>query len=739
MLCEGWELRDPVAGITAIAGGFRLARYELIHHGNLLWSPLKSFGVPLLSNDVQAAILYPLTLLFVCVPEMYFWNVFVCARIILIGMFTYMLAAHCMRLKPLAAWVFTLSFAYSLYVLRWMNHPWQNGLLAGLVYLYYVLKLLELSSQDRKKWAYATIGLLVGAYSLLTCGFPESAAMAAILISLVSIPIICCKWRKRSLSFPSFFLAFCLSHIFAFWLASPAVFALIEGVATTGAQYRKELGQFQYGLSMLNVQLLTRFTEKMPDLQDPNFFNLIPSFLFFSGFWRGKSRSSWNAFDVSAVLCMVFYLLKLFPIWPQFNQLVGSLPVLRQCWFVVYFMPIFLWGFSYFSARGAEQIFYEKNPKIKMGVLFSFFIVMFLFVIGVTSTENLAKSLVFKSGLLFVLFVLSAFYVIFKTPSDSKKTILFCVVGILSLLELVNTQPHIFRPFETEKYYFWEQARGKAIYDLLKENNVSPFDVREDSAAGSFTAHGIATIDNGNPPILPYRLRRLRQKLFDAGSDQEGYSPLVKQRVPYAWQTVGRNIFLLGATEFIALSKDNSKNLTSLGLADARFLLRDNAALDRAYVASSCIYSNGWEFSSDILSDSASFLPGKAILEELDEKEQSFCKNYVSVLKNIGIAEDKGTSLVLNAITGPALLVLSDTFYPGWKVKDKSTREEIKIHPANLAFRSVILPEVRQYELEFYYAPEWLFLSQIFVGLGVVGLFVLFLFAHYKTDFFRRS
>ena len=110
--------------------------------------------------------------------------------------------------------------------------------------------------------------------------------------------------------------------------------------------------------------------------------------MFLCGLSKDKKKLGWSVFEVSALLCMVFFILKLFPIWPGFNKLVGSLPILRQCWFIVYFMPIFLWGFACFSARGAEKVFYHNDQGIKVEVVLSFFVVLLLFAKGILNTEN---------------------------------------------------------------------------------------------------------------------------------------------------------------------------------------------------------------------------------------------------------------------------------------------------------------------------------------------------------------
>ena len=70
-----------------------------------------------------------------------------------------------------------------------MNHPWQNGFLAGLAYLFFVARLADAS---RLPWGWprfgAVLGCAVAVYSIVTAGFPEASAMSALLVFLVLSP-----------------------------------------------------------------------------------------------------------------------------------------------------------------------------------------------------------------------------------------------------------------------------------------------------------------------------------------------------------------------------------------------------------------------------------------------------------------------------------------------------------------------------------------------------------------------
>src|SRR5450830_804053 len=137
MFGRSWTLQDPNVSSFNFIPGLDVVRFELLQNANILWSSLRNFGTPILANEVQAAPLFPLTLGLIWLPEPYFWNALVTLRLLLLAMGTYLVGLRILKCERLGAIVFTLLFAYSVYVCRWINHPWQNGLLAGVWMIYF--------------------------------------------------------------------------------------------------------------------------------------------------------------------------------------------------------------------------------------------------------------------------------------------------------------------------------------------------------------------------------------------------------------------------------------------------------------------------------------------------------------------------------------------------------------------------------------------------------------------------
>ncbi|MEK6705035.1 MAG: hypothetical protein AABZ06_04550 [Bdellovibrionota bacterium] len=747
LLATGWELQDPITSWLVFWPDLSIIRTELIKRGNLLWTNLQGMGVPLLGNDVQAAALYPLTLGLIWLPEHIFWNVFVTIRMALIGMACLLIGLRMLYLSRPSAILFTLCLAYGLTVVRWMNHAWQNGFLAGLWYLYFLNELLAENRSGRTaKSVGVAIGLTISAYALFTCGFPESAAMSTLLVILVGGPMIIAAMFRRQVSSAKIFGIIFISLLLAGSLASHQILALIEFINQTGRGFREGIGSHQHKSITTMLSWATPLLPGHGKSDPPHFFGIIPLFFFYAGAFdiiiaRVMRRNLPSKTDIGALLAGTFFILKAFPLWPAFNRLISSLPIMSQSWFPIYFFPLMSWFFAYFSAKGLEQIL---SCHIRICLLSVIAVIITLFFASqISANKTYIQVLIdgqFSLSVVFLFGFITVIYILFLSPEKKispphirAKFARPLVLGFV-LVETMILTPTNFRPIShnTSPEFGWWNA-GRKVTEWLGRNQIPLHEIRLFDIAGSLAGHDLSTPDAGAPPILHERMRALRESLFV--SEWQGYLPLQRGKTRYSWSLISNQFFISQDANWKDIRAKNCPDcILAADMGDGIRLIRNTTALPRAYIASRCFPAASANESLSGITNEASFRLGDVYLETTTTQNQitedrETCLRYSETTTAVPIVQDRGFSLQLTAVIGPAIVVLNDAFYPGWKAFDHSTGIKLPIYPANHGFRAVVLPHARKYEVEFRYIPRWLTLANrlTFSGIAILLGTLIFL------------
>jgi len=753
MAGKTWELHDPVTSYMNFIPGRNVIRYEIFENGNLLWSNLRGAGLPILANDIQVAPLFPLSILLFWVPGTYYWNIYVVLSIILLAVSVYFVAIDILKFKPMAAIFFMFNFVFAIYVLRNINHPWLNGLLAGLWYIYFLGKLPDTSSGSYStQRLMGILGLLFSVYSLVTCGFPEAAAMSGILACLVCPFVFIHHIRRRKIRFKSFGLDLLIGHGLGFALSCPQLFALIEFINLAMPEYRQAYGIGYYGLAQypLNefftyfLAKITSFSNGKPPGHNIHLFGLIPLFLFFYGFFFTLRKiKSIKGLDIAAILCGLFFIVKLFPFWPWFNQFIGNLPILKESWFRVYFFSIFLWFFAYFVARGVDGLLRtcssdSQKQRIKLLSLtttIAIFIIISLFyaspiIGGMGYIERLKTHVDYISLKVLSLFFLFIFiFILFTCFKPAKRVAnIICIVFFgLMVCEFVTTRPADFLALNDFNQASDRVADGVKITRILKKHSISPYEARIKDPDGRYVSQGIATIDDGAAAILQERLRRFRLELFEL--DWHYYLPVKKPKFPYSWRLLSNNLYVGQKEELHRAAPFNYDQFTKLAsINENESLYYDKFALPRAYIPSRCFSAKDIDESAAYIADENWFLLGDAYIEDLTENEIRFCEQYTSSVQSVKIIRDEGRRIILENIKGPAILVLNDNYYPGWQAIDRKTGDTFIIKPANMTFRALILQGKREYSIVFKYLPEWTISASILILISLFSIIYLLYF-----------
>jgi len=297
--------------------------------------------------------------------------------------------------------------------------------------------------------------------------------------------------------------------------------------------------------------------------------------------------------------------------------------------------------------------------------------------------------------------------------------------------EFIIMRPAEFKPLKDFYLSSNRVADGLTIKRILNEHSINPYETRIKDPDGRYVSQGIATADDGSPPIMQERLRRFRFELFEL--DWNYYMPVVSPKFPYAWRQLSNNLYIGQKEDIRKAAPFNYNEFIELGSVNNRqFLFYDPYALPRAYIASRCYPSKNIDESAKKMTDHEHFFLGDAYIEEMNDLEQMMCDNFHSEIKPVSIVFDAGGKIVLDVVRGPAVLILNDNYYPGWHAIDMATGRNLRIKPANITFKSLILPEERDYLIHFLYRPQWLYLS---IGLIITSCFCILLLSW----FYMRS
>ena len=198
-------------------------------------------------------------------------------------------------------------------------------------------------------------------------------------------------------------------------------------------------------------------------------------------------------------------------------------------------------------------------------------------------------------------------------------------------------------------------------------------------------------------------------------TDWNGYLWLKAEKRKDAYRIAGRNIVMAqkpaGDADALAL----------LSQVDQTYVLFDRQSPGRAFVASRCHPAADARASLAIMRDEQAFRIGDVVVESMTDAEATFCAARDAPWRRISIVQDRGSRVGLDKVMGPAIATLNDSVYPGWRAFDRASGAELAIKPGNLNFRTVFLPEPREYQIDFVYRPPWLWIALTLVSIAAAA------------------
>lgn len=572
MFGSAWSMQDPVVTFWTFIPGLKVLLFEILQNGNFLWSSLKGLGMPLLGSEVQEAPLFPLTLVLLWVPEAYYWNAFVILRWILLGSGAFLLAHRMFGLERTGALVFVLLFAFAFYHLRWVNHPYLNGIAAGVWYWYFLLSALkgdDVQLGAIKQRIPHFIGLVVSAYSVLTCGFPEaSITVAAITLILGTVFLV----QRLIINLHGVHVdisIIALAHVLAIALAAPQVLALVEFVGLSIPGHR-----VGYGLHQLSdpvpffLQQLMWDGEKSRQDAFTHIWGLTATFLFFIGLLRGLfTKPGW--IGLALFLCALLFVAKnfpsvaeLIPIAGTLHRFIGTLPISEQMWWTGYSYPLVLIFFAYLAGRGVDELMlHGASPRLYSNKRFVFLIVLSLFCVLVATAffvsqimeTSLLAAVTQSTGIqqtiaLFIGFIIWTVVGARFCQQNTGRILFATLVLFAVLLEQRLYIDHNRVEIKTVQAVHDLTGRESQIEATLADHGLNRHDYRftdfgaSNHTFGFFLGSGLASFKNGAAAIYTHRQKKFRDRVL--GAEWNGY--LFVKGIPEnrGWQRSAAGLFL---------------------------------------------------------------------------------------------------------------------------------------------------------------------------------------------------
>lgn len=155
---------------------------DLVRQGEMpLWNPFIYMGVPLMAN-IQAAVLYPPNAIFLLLPTVDALRLSIVVHVLLTGITTYLFARASLRLSPLASWVGGAAFAFGGFV---GARPGHLGILHSTAWLPLLLLCLE-QAVTRRSLKPVAGGIVVYAAQILA-GHTQMVYMSGLLLGIFAL------------------------------------------------------------------------------------------------------------------------------------------------------------------------------------------------------------------------------------------------------------------------------------------------------------------------------------------------------------------------------------------------------------------------------------------------------------------------------------------------------------------------------------------------------------------------
>ncbi|MBI2443358.1 MAG: YfhO family protein [Candidatus Levybacteria bacterium] len=695
-----------------------------IQAGNFsLWNPYNFSGMPLFAN-IQSAVLNPANIFFLLFPSPLAWTITVLLQCLLASIFLYLFARR-LSLSVFPSLFSAIAYSYSLFMTVFLEYNTIGYVLALLPAVFY---LLELCFQ--KRTFFRTIFLTVFLALLFLVGHLQLAVVGFVFALVYGVfrGTYALREQKRNIIF--IIVPFLLSLV----LSSIQLFPAGE-LLTLSARVPQE---YAFLVSKLLIQPWQLIMLIIPDIfGNPVTRNFLPNetyptkalsvgvaTLLFAliSLRQWKKASNVSFFALSAGVVSLFVTLNPFSsLFYRLNIPLFSTSSPSNMIFLLAFCLSILSGYG-------MQFWIEKQGLKKITIVFLGIIILFTILSFSHRAFMQEKNILFSS----VFIVTSVmFYLVGSYRPQWKTYVAILFIALVSF----------------ELFFFFQKFNPFVSPELMYPETAIVGKLR------SLTVSGERVWSFGNAALEPNVQTSLR--LYSP----EGYDPLYPS---YYGQLIASSRDGVLPTGFDRLTRSNAQiapqanGETSLSLNDYRLRILDILSvkyiLDRVENASSektfpierfkqAYNKNGWVIYENTKARPRAWLSASYVVTKtLKDFETTFFNPSFPYNNKVTLSEDSSKTLTLKqgdvsqfidqpdkqlyktTTDGDGLLVLAQTYYPGWQVFIDG--EKSKLFRVNHALSGVFVPEGEHVVALYYWPQSFVFgLATTIIGIAALLLY----------------
>lgn len=727
---KNYLVSDSVGVILPV----KLYAMRLIQEGIApLWNPLILNGTSLIGN-IQAAVMYPLNVMYFVMPAPAAYTLYVLAQLIFALIFMYVFLRK-IGFRIIVSTAGAISFAFSAYIIVWLT---LGTIGHAYVWIPMILWCFEQYRETGKPKYF--IGIVAGLVFSLFAGHMQTS----VFTFATYILWVLCSTQKKTLTKTIVTLA--LSLLLSAGIAAIAIIPAYETYTQSvrGGFVKEDF----FAAETLNlssyIQALApdffghpvtrNWWGKINYAESAIYFGTIPFILFLYGLFSAQKK---NRFYISsAIITATGIMLSTNNIF-SYTLFSLNIPIVSSSTFAR-FSSMYIFGGVLLSTFGLTQLLADiKTQKAKrpysllvalIVLLLIYWSIILLKILPATYIEHI--TIITRNSIFSSVFIVALAVIVFSHKLVKKNVYIAIAILVLITAELLRFG-NKYTPFSPAEFFYPNHPVISKLQELSGKDGSRYYDYLPINANVAYGVPGLG----GSDPLYNQQLGELAIQSKELGAMPTDRGAMQFPDGPYK-----QRILDIFGVQYYPDYENNfrnswvGKNGGKQELFDETFSLvweenlyqiyQSKNAVPRAYVVYNSIHEDNKEKVFAQLT-SAEFDPKKKAIVSFEDIEIKGEGTYSLTTKKITPHEIQ--YLVSSDTKG--LFVLTDTYYPGWKAHING--KEAKILRTNWGFRSVTI-EPGTSEIVFTYKkPRSIMLG---ASISAISLLILVMFVLIKSN-----